>query len=121
MDVSISISGVEPMPLRSFFGAIAARLGAAEAAVTDLSGVRIPALVTEQLGNAALDAAREAAQALKYAAQDASVAQAALEAAAAFDVPHARTARGPSNAAAASRAPARHGRRNPRDCPGDRG
>lgn len=82
IDIPISIGSIE-MPIRSLFGQLFAKAALADAAITDLSGVRIPGIVTEQLGNAALDAAREAAQALKDAAQDATSAQAALEAAAA--------------------------------------
>jgi hypothetical protein len=49
--------------------------------VSDISGVRIPGILTEQLSNTALDEARAAAQALLDASQDAASAQAALEAA----------------------------------------
>lgn len=80
MDVPIfSNAGVE-MSLRSLFGSLLTSIGSLNGAVADLSGVRIPALVTEQLSNSALDAAREAAQALKDAAQDASGALIALSA-----------------------------------------
>ena len=81
MDVPIfSNAGVE-MSLRSLFGSLIGRIAAGEAVVADLSGVRIPAIVTEQLSNASLDAARELAQQLKDSAQDASGALIALSAA----------------------------------------
>ena len=81
LDVPIEIAGLNIMPLRSLFASLAGRVAAAEAGISDISGVRIPAIVTEQLSNSALDAAREAAQALIDASQDAAAAQAALEAA----------------------------------------
>lgn len=71
IDIPISVGNVE-MPIRSLFGQLFTRVAAEEAAISDISGIRIPAIVTEQLSNAALDGAREAAQALKDAAQDAS-------------------------------------------------
>jgi len=68
------------MPIRSFLGSLFASVEGVKGEVLDISGTRLPALVTEQLSNASLDAAREAAQALLDAAQDAATAQAALEA-----------------------------------------
>jgi trimeric autotransporter adhesin len=81
LDAEIEIAGLNIMPLRSLFSVLAGRVAAAEAGISDISGVRIPAIVTEQLSNASLDAAREVAQALLDASQDAAAAQAALEAA----------------------------------------
>jgi len=81
LDTEIEIAGLSIMPLRSLFSALVGRVSAAEAGITDISGVRIPALVAAELSNASFDAAREAAQALKDASQDAAQAQAALEAA----------------------------------------
>lgn len=72
LDIPIySLNGVE-MPLRSLFGQLFARAVASEAVISDLSGVRIPAVLNEVVNNASLDESRALAQALKDAAQDAS-------------------------------------------------
>jgi hypothetical protein len=80
LDIEINILPGIRMPIRSFLGSLFASVEGVKGEVLDISGTRLPALVTEQLSNSALDAAREAAQALLDAAQDAATAQAALEA-----------------------------------------
>jgi hypothetical protein len=85
IEIEIPTQGI--MSLRSAFNRLFAKVAADEAAIADISGNRIPALVSETSANAAADALRQAIQDAKDATQDTATAAAQLAAAsAAMDI-----------------------------------
>lgn len=87
LDVPIIAAEGIQMSLRSALGRLFTKVAADEAAIADISGNRIPALVSEASANAAADALRQAIQDAKDATQDTATAAAQLAAAsAAMDI-----------------------------------
>lgn len=80
LEVPIKIGTLDIMAFRSVLGRILTRLTASEASIADISGNRLPQVLSEQAANAAADVLREAVQAAKDATQDAASAAAQLAA-----------------------------------------